>query len=134
MVPLGPGQVISATADQEANMNTTTRDLSVRAFDESSDNSLSWGDENEYDSKSGDEAQLELENRIELQNELNNDSRYIELVNTETVHNLLRKNNILSMVHKVHCCDQTLQLTAEAPIKASDAFGIIEAVQEITLS
>lgn len=128
-----PSQVISATADQEASMNTTTRHLSVRAFDDSADKSLSSGDENEYDSESGDEAQLEMENQIELQNELNNDSRYIELI-TEMAQNLLRKNNLLSMIHKVHCCAHTLQLAIKAAIKASDAIEIIETVREMMLS
>lgn len=124
-------QVISATADQASNMDNTTRHLSIRACSEKT-NGNSSNDENEsaYDSDSDNEAQMELENEIELLNEINNEDRYIELV-TEMAESLLRKNNLLSMVHKVHCCAHTVQLAVKDAIKKSNALPILEDVREM---
>lgn len=124
----GSSQVVSATADQASNMDNTTRHLSINADGEIMGGDLS--DESAYDSASDSEVQMGLENQIELLNELNNDSRYIELV-TNMVNDILRKNNLLSSVHKVHCCAHTVQLAVKDAIKKSDANGIIELAREM---
>lgn len=128
-------QIISATADQASNMDNTARHLAIRATNETSEGISSDEDDNSSENGSeSDEARMELVNRIELQIELNNDDRYIDLV-TEMVHDIQRKNNLLSMVPKQHCCAHTVQLGIKRAIRESDETShILEIVREMMKS
>lgn len=123
-------QIISATADQAANMNNTARHLAIRACNQISGEISTDEESNSSESASDDEG-MELENQIELQNELNNDNRYIELV-TEMANDILRKNNLLSLVPKLHCCAHTTQLAVKTAIRESEETNrILELVREM---
>lgn len=125
-------QIISATADQASNMDNTARHLAIRACNEISGEISTDEESNGPESESDDEARMELANQIELLNELNNDDRYIELV-TEMANDVLRKNNLLSMVPKLHCCAHTTQLGVKSSIRDSEeTTRILESVREMT--
>lgn len=126
-------QIISATADQASNMDNTAKHLAIHAYNMSEGSGdILLDEEFEYAaSESDEEVDMELENQIELQNELNNDDRYITLV-SDMVGNIMRRNNLVSMVPKLHCCAHTSQLGINEAINSSNARNILDQVREMT--
>lgn len=135
-------QVSTATTDKAANMNNTVRHLVVNANagDGLSNREHDDIDENERDSgecpliasdDDDDDMELADENFIELENELNNDGRFIEIIKGLT-EELYRRNNFLSLIHQVDCCAHKTQLAVNSAIQKSNAISIIEEVREMT--
>lgn len=131
-------QIYSGTADKATNMDNTVRNISLRACNELEQNqnpleqSNGGNDEEVYESASegDDEMCMDLENQIELHNELNNENRYVELVNDMTQH-LSRRANFLSPVQKIHCCAHTTQLAVNSALNQSEAKEIVSTVREM---
>lgn len=128
-------QIYSGSADQAKNMTNTVRHLSLHANNE--ENETETEGENEFDSDEESDQQISdddgirmEENRMELMNELNNDDRYVELVDSMT-EDLLRRNNFLSPIQKVHCCAHTTQLAVNEAISRSNTKPIILEVREM---
>lgn len=126
-------QLYTGTADNASNNDTTMRIISLHAANEldNVEEATSEDDERMNLDDSEEDICMEMENQIELHNELNNDNRYIELIN-EMTENLLRRANFLSPAQRVNCCAHTTQLGANAALKNSDAKDIIHAVREMT--
>lgn len=131
-------QIYTGTADQAKNMTNTVRQLNNLA--DRNHNNLNMENENpvelfdEYNSEeldtSDDESLIGFENRIELDNELNNPDRYVELVNSMTTE-LHRRANFLSPIQKVHCCAHTVQLAVNEAINQSTVKEVIINVREM---
>lgn len=77
-----------------------------------------------------DDDRMELENEIELNSELNNDERYVQLV-TEMAENLRIRNNFLSMINHVKCCTHGTQLPVNRALDASEAREVVVCVREM---
>lgn len=134
-------QIHTATTDGAKNMANTVRHMTLNANVE--------GERNEHQSHSGSDAEsdeaiysdgamtnesdddrMELENEIELNNELNNDERYVELV-TEMTGNLRDRNNLLSLINHVKCCTHATQLPVNKALDGSEAKEVVLDVRDM---
>lgn len=131
-------QIYSGTADQAKNMTNTVRNLNLLAYNEENhpENDLIGNELNDTDSEGDggisddDGIRMETENQMELMNELNNEERFVELVDSMTV-DLSSRNNFLSPIQKNHCCAHTLQLAINDAMNRSDAKSMILEVREM---
>lgn len=136
-------QILTATTDGAKNMANTVRYMTLNA------NIEGEGDEHEHQSHSdpdtepdeaicsdgvmtneSDDDRMELENEIELNSELNNEERFVELV-TEMAENLRVRSNFLSLINHVKCCTHGTQLAVNKAINASEAKDVVFDVREM---
>lgn len=135
-------QVYSATTDKARNMDNTVRHLNIYANIINNENNDEVEDiisinecDDQFDdsinSESDDEMTMGIENRIELENELNSDDRYVNLIEDMT-NELRRRGNFLSLITQVDCCAHKIQLAVNSAIDKSNARSTIFAVREMT--
>lgn len=128
-------QVHTATTDLAKNMFNTARHLALHAYNGTDGDNVSpysdflLGSDEEIEES--DSERMELENEIELQNELNNDDRFTDLIG-ELTNDLKRRNNFLSLINHVNCCAHGTQLSVNDAINRSDAKEVILEVREMT--
>lgn len=125
-------QLYSGTADNATNNDNTLRIIALHACNEieNDEDNFSEVDDIEWLDRSDSEIILGVENQIELHNELNNEDRYIELIN-EMTDELSRNANFLSPVQRIRCCAHTVQLAINTAMQRSNAKHVVAAVREM---